>query len=198
MATEPFNPLDKRNLGISIANAIFSQNVYPLSNISSFDGAGIYAIYYKGKFPLYRKIAETNNNTYKQPIYAGKAVPEGARRGGMGFDVPLGSYLFRRLNEHKKSIESAVNLDINDFFYRFLLVDDIWIPLGESLVIEITRPLWNVVIDGFGNHDPGSGRYNQQISSWDTLHPGRSWAKNLHEGKAKNEIENNVKDFFSK
>lgn len=196
MATEPFNPLDKRNLGISIANAIFSQNVYPLSSIPAFDGAGIYAIYYTGKFPLYRKISEMNAKTYQQPIYAGKAVPEGARRGGMGFDVPVGNYLLKRLNEHKKSIDTAVNLDINDFFCRYLLVDDIWIPLGESLVIEIARPLWNTVIDGFGNHDPGSGRYNQQVSSWDTLHPGRSWAKNLQEGKPINEIEKAIEEFL--
>ncbi len=32
----------------------------------------------------------------------------------------------------------------------------------------------NKIIDGFGNHDPGKGRYNQLRSRWDKLHPGRS------------------------
>lgn len=41
--------------------------------------------------------------------------------------------------------------------------------LGESVADAL-------LIDGFGNHDPGKGRYNQMRSRWDTLHPGRSWA----------------------
>ncbi len=53
----------------------------------------------------------------------------------------------------------------------------IWIPLGESLLIARFRPIWNVVLDGFGNHDPGKGRYNGARPLWDVLHPGRGWAK---------------------
>jgi hypothetical protein len=33
------------------------------------------------------------------------------------------------------------------------------------------------VLDGFGNHDPGSGRYGGQRPLWDILHPGRAWAE---------------------
>jgi len=43
----------------------------------------------------------------------------------------------------------------------------------------MSNPLWNTVIDGFGNHDPGAGRYNQAKSAWDVLHPGRPWAERL-------------------
>lgn len=32
------------------------------------------------------------------------------------------------------------------------------------------------MIDGFGNHDPGGGRYEGLQPRWDVLHPGRSWA----------------------
>jgi hypothetical protein len=42
-------------------------------------------------------------------------------------------------------------------------------------------PIWNKVVDGFGNHDPGKGRYQQFRSRWDTLHPGRSWAHKCQE-----------------
>lgn len=31
-------------------------------------------------------------------------------------------------------------------------------------------------LDGFGNHDPGKGRYEQAKSDWDVLHEGRSFA----------------------
>jgi len=196
MDNEIFNPLDKRNLGISIADAIFRSEIYSLKTLNSFNGAGIYALYYKGDFPLYIKIRKKNENDFIQPIYAGKAIPEGARK-GLGLDIPKGKYLYNRLNEHRKSLEEVDNLNIDDFYCRFLVVDDIWIPLGESLLIEKTKPLWNIVIDGFGNHDPGKGRYNQQISAWDTIHPGRSWAKRLQQGKSKTEITKQVTSFLS-
>ncbi|MDR0528379.1 MAG: Eco29kI family restriction endonuclease [Zoogloeaceae bacterium] len=195
MDTEVFNPLDKRNLGVSIADAIFKKEVFPLRELPSFNGAGIYAIYYKGDFPLYKNISEKNKKDFVQPIYAGKAIPEGGRKGGLELDIPVGEYLYKRLNEHRKSIEAAENLSIDNFYCRFLVVDDIWIPLGESLLIERTKPLWNIIVDGFGNHDPGSGRYNQQISSWDTIHPGRNWAKKLRQGKSKMEISKQILEY---
>lgn len=46
----------------------------------------------------------------------------------------------------------------------------------EAALIKLNRPLWNTVVDGFGNHDPGSGRYEQAKSAWDVLHTGRGWA----------------------
>ena len=197
MATEPFNPLDKRNLGISIANAIFESIAIPLAEVPVFEGVGVYAIYYMGDFPLYRKISHANRENFFQPIYAGKAVPKGSRRGGLGLEAPTGNDLYNRLKDHKKSIEAVGNLRISHFTCRFLLVDDIWIPLGESLLIEKTRPLWNIVLDGFGNHDPGSGRHQQQISPWDTLHPGRPWAHNLQAGKKEEEVISMVEAFLN-
>ena len=90
-----------------------------------------------------------------------------------------GEVLFRRLREHAESIEQAENLDPRDFRCRYLVVDDIWIPLGEALLIAMFFPLWSHQIEGFGIHDPGRGRYNQQRSPWDTIHPGRPWAARL-------------------
>ena len=113
------------------------------------------------------------------PIYVGKAVPPGARKGGFGLGEDPGQALYKRLDEHAKSLQLANDLSIDDFWCRYLVVDDIWIPLGESLLIEMYAPLWNRVVDGFGNHDPGSGRYNQRRSAWDSLHRGRLWAERL-------------------
>lgn len=31
--------------------------------------------------------------------------------------------------------------------------------------------------DGFGNHTPGAGRFQQAKSDWYVLHPGREWAE---------------------
>jgi len=87
--------------------------------------------------------------------------------------------LYKRLSEHADSVKTASNLDIDDFFCRLLVVDDIWIPLAESVLIERFKPVWNRVLDGFGSHDPGKGRYQGMMSQWDSLHPGRVWAERL-------------------
>ena len=193
-----FNPLDKENLGKSVSTAILSQPVLPLQSLNEFVGAGIYVIYYKGNFPLYSKIAKTNKSEFIWPIYAGKAVPQGARKGNVVLDSLSGKDLFKRLSDHRKSIESVKNLDVKDFYCRYLIVDDIWIPLGESVLIQQTKPLWNNVVDGFGNHDPGSGRVKQLRSPWDMLHPGRGWSEILPEGTSVAEIASAVKAFILK
>lgn len=176
----PFNPLDKKNLGASVAEAMLSSRVHPLGSLPEFKGAGIYALYYSGTFSPYAEIARRNKRAKTAPIYVGKAVPAGARKGG-GAGAVGGKPLFNRLSEHADSIRSVESLDIEDFTCRFLVVDDIWIPLGESLLIARYSPVWNSLIDGFGNHDPGSGRYNGMRPRWDVLHPGRAWAARCRE-----------------
>lgn len=180
MAHQPYNPLDKSHLGESVVRALLARPVVAMPPPEPFVGAGIYALYYMGNFPAYRRIAERNvHDTWAMPIYVGKAVPAGARRGGYGLSEPPGEVLYRRLREHAASIQQATNLTLSDFRCRYLVVDDIWIPLGESLLISTFIPLWNHHLDGFGNHDPGAGRYNQQRSAWDEVHPGRPWAARL-------------------
>jgi hypothetical protein len=51
--------------------------------------------------------------------------------------------------------------------------------LGETLLISHYKPLWNLVVDGFGNHPPGGGRAKGKKPMWDVIHPGRKWAENL-------------------
>jgi hypothetical protein len=176
---KPYNPLEKENLGKSVADSLIKQKPVPLGAVERFSGAGVYAIYYTGEFDTYSKLRDWNTSVddLNVPIYVGKAVPTGGRKGNIDPEVSAkGAALFSRLDEHRKSIEQVTNLEIADFWCRFLVVDDIWIPLGESLLIQRHRPIWNSLIDGFGNHDPGSGRHKGARPNWDTLHPGRSWA----------------------
>jgi hypothetical protein len=200
MHVEPlFNPLDKKNLGVSVADALLARPRSPLPPPDKFIGAGVYAIYYQGSFAPYRLLAKRNlaNDGRDVPIYVGKAVPLGARKGGFGLDTKPGAVLYNRLQEHAESIQVAENLKPADFFCRYLAVDDIWIPLGENLLIEMFSPVWNKLIDGFGNHDPGKGRHQGKIPAWDVIHPGRAWAKRLQAGKTLQAIEEAVKKFFS-
>ena len=177
MTIQVFNPLDKLALAESIEAKLLEQPSTPMADTSAVDGAGIYAIYYSGPFELYRPIAEIPiDDPTKPPIYVGKAAPIGSRKGGLKFDVVKSKSLRSRLRKHAGVIASAGNLELEHFEFRNLVVDDVWIPLGENILIENFRPLWNVVIDGFGNNKPGVNREKQKRSAWDTLHPGRSWA----------------------
>lgn len=173
---EPYNPLDKLNLGRSVVEAMLALPAVPLPQLEPFNGAGIYAIYYHGPHAPYAALAAAFGAPSETPIYVGKAVPSGARRGASLTASAKGRYLFRRITEHRDSLDAATNLVIGDFSVRYLVVDDIWIPLGESLLISTFRPVWNQLIDGFGNHDPGAGRYAGLRPLWDLLHPGREWA----------------------
>lgn len=174
----PFNPLDKKNLGSSVAEALVSATAHPMSALPAFNGVGIYAIYYCGPFAAYKQIADQNKNKSdpRLPIYVGKAVPAGARKGAALADPLQSRSLYSRLTEHAESIKTAENLSIDDFVCRYLIVDEIWIPLGESLMIGKFAPVWNSIVEGFGNHDPGKGRYQGMMPRWDAVHPGRSWA----------------------
>lgn len=148
---------------------------YPLTNIPTFSGAGVYALYLKS----------SKNTCYESflpamyPIYIGKAVPSGSRQ---GLKSNVGNQLRSRLIKHRSSIIQAENLDENQFVCRFMVMEGNateMISTIESFLIRNYSPLWNSYIDGFGINAPGKGRYNQQPSEWDTLHKGRSYVKML-------------------
>lgn len=195
----PYNPLDRTNLGESIADAMLSGPMNPLPPAEQFIGAGIYALYYTGDFPAYGRLAELNRDpATKVPIYVGEAIAEGGRKGGMDASATAGPALYRRIAQHAATIRAMTNLRVEDFFCQYLVVEDIWIPLGENMLIERFTPLWNRIVDGFGNHDPGKGRYNQQRSAWDTLHPGRIWAERCQPfARTEAEISADIEKFLS-
>ncbi len=153
--------------------------VHRLPPPENFIGAGVYALYYIGKSPLYKHLYEANRISFVQPIYVGKAVPRGWRQARL---QKAANELYARLNDHENSIKQAKNLRIDDFRCRFMILEDAaadMIGTVEASLIRQYMPIWNSCIDGFGNHDPGSGRYDQAKSDWDILHPGRQWADRL-------------------
>jgi Eco29kI restriction endonuclease len=139
--------------------------VRELPPTESFLGTGVYALYYIGRAGIYERYGELNRLAYGHPIYVGKAVPKGWRQARVADDPASQSReLFSRLRQHSRSIAMGANLNID------------MIGTIEAALIKLHRPLWNTSLDGFGNHDPGSGRYNQAKSDWDVVHAGRSWA----------------------
>jgi hypothetical protein len=163
----------------------------------NFSGAGIYALYYTGNFEIYAKYGILNRLAYNFPIYVGKAVPNGWRQSRTSSRSDSSSrVLFNRIREHSKNIEK-VSLDIHDFSVRFVIFEgecSDMISTVEAGLIKLHRPLWNVALDGFGNHTPGAGRFQQAKSDWDVIHPGRIWAdKCSGRHKSKDQIISNIK-----
>ena len=166
------------------------QPLMSLAEEISIQGPGIYSLFYNGAHEAYKSISQTS-----RPIYAGKAIPPGSRRGDEG-DVRA-RVLQRRIREHQVSIREAENLEVEDFAFRSLAVVPAWINLSERAVIQHYRPVWNACLDGFGDHNPGSGRLSGERSWWDTLHPGRTWADSLQDNKTADEARDRVSEFLS-
>lgn len=141
---------------------------------TTFYGCGVYGLYYYGDLEWYEPISNEDGN-FDLPIYVGKAVPEGSRTGGAHLESSTGNKLYQRLREHYRSIDQTENLSVDEFRVKYLITSSIWTRYCEQTLISYYVPWWNKYIDGFGDHDPGKGRANQERSMWDVLHPGRGW-----------------------
>lgn len=152
---------------------------FPLQELSNYRAElsqhyGVYFLYYRGDFELYRDIAERNQAEALKPIYVGKAVSTGGRTGRVSLSQ---NSLFKRLWEHSRSLEAAAEtLHARDFDARVIPMGAQLVGWAEGTMIRRLKPLWNTHLSGFGIHDPGRGRYNQRRSVWDQIHQGRSWA----------------------
>jgi len=173
---KPFNPLDKMKLGEMIRDELVAQPV-SLFPPARFQGAGIYALYFSGEnaqgYEALRSV-NTDKAGWKLPVYVGKAIPQGGRKGVSLADASEGTAIWQRVSQHSKTLQEA-GFDLSHFRFRYLVVEDIWIPLGETLTVMTFRPVWNLALDGFGNKTPGKNR--SQLPSWDIAHPGREWSR---------------------
>ena len=70
--------------------------------------------------------------------------------------------------------------------------------MGENMLIESFKPVWNVALDGFGNKDPGKRRATQYKSPWDVVHPGRHFAEKLADAPASADfLIRRIEDYFA-
>ena len=176
-----YNPLSLDELGRNAVRALMGYPTDALPPSEAFEGAGVYTLHYEGSYDAYADLGD-------EPIYVGKADPPGRRQGKPTASRPV-TTLYQRLVHHARSIDATENLSLADFSSRWLVLDPVWVGLTEQVLIAEYQPIWNVVVDGFGNNDPGRGRWNQRRSQWDTLHPGRDWAFNLQDrGETEQEI----------
>ena len=187
-----YDPLDYGNLTMNLVRVLMTQRPKPLPLTERFNGPGVYALFYDGDYGPYEGIRSPSAD---QPIYVGKAVPPGARKGKTEIDTSSAA-LYTRLRQHVGSIKAVRNLRIEDFRCRYLVVVPLWITMAERLLIEHHQPCWNVCLEGFGLHDPGRKRSEGERSWWDTLHPGRLWAEKLQEVKSLDEASDRLRTFL--
>lgn len=190
--TELYDPLTYGNLMTGLVTHFEKQQPDRLDDMPCISGPGVYSLSYTGGLDVYGSIRDSG-----APIYVGKAVPKGARKGSA--HDPKDRPLQRRICGHLKSVHCATNLDAGDFLCRHLAVEPVWITLAERFLIDHYKPVWNMCLDGFGNNTPGKGRGEGKRSWWDTLHPGRAWAQRLPTvpDKTQETAEKRVRGFFA-
>lgn len=70
----------------------------------------------------------------------------------------------------------------------------------EEFMIRLFRPIWNKgvgVCHGLGKHGDSAKTRANKRSPWDTMHPGRKWAKGTTSNQAERHvIVARVKDHF--
>ncbi len=172
---KPYDPLDYGNLTVNLVRELMDRRPVNLPLAERFNGPGVYALFYDGDYEPY---AALRSSDAVRPIYVGKAVPPGARKGGQTPDEAA-PVLYNRIRQHANSLHAAINLRVDDFKCRHLVVVPLWITMAERFLVEHYQPCWNVCVEGFGLHDPGKGRIQALCPWWDTLHPGRRWAAQL-------------------
>ena len=98
-------------------------------------------------------------NDELMPVYVGQAAGVAGVRG--------------RLRDHMGKIEGRKNIDADEVFFRYLIIDRKWeVARAESILIEAYAPTWNG-IPGFSMHVPGKGRPGMPgyVNEWDRQHP---------------------------
>lgn len=177
-----FDPLSVENVGVTLAVELLEQPLSTMPPERPFSGAGIYALYYCGNHSAYSALCQLDGGRFKHPIYIGKAAGESAKQ---GFN-PHGSNkrkLYDRISDHAGSIAEVENLELDDFRCRYLVLNDAYISLAESVMIRMFRPPWNGM--SFGSKVVGKNRMTGTPGLWDALHPGRAGRPSGSQGALK-------------
>ena len=166
-----FDPLAVENVGVTLAVELLEQPLKAMPPPEPFAGAGVYALYYSGDHPAYAGLTGIDGGRNKYPVYIGKAAGESSKQGFNSSGAAKKRKLYERIAQHAKSIEEVNNLELDDFRCRFLVLNDAYIALAESVLIRLFRPAWNGM--SFGSKVVGKNRMGGNVGLWDALHPGR-------------------------
>ena len=178
---EQFDPLAVENVGVTLAVELLEQPLHAMPPEEGFVGAGVYALYYSGSHPAYATLVSLDRGRFKYPIYIGKAAGESAKQ-GFNPQTSGKKKLYERIRQHSASIGAVDNLELSEFRCRFLVLNDAYVTLAESVMIRAFRPPWNGM--SFGSKVVGRHRMSGRPALWDSLHPGRGGRPPGSEGRS--------------
>jgi len=203
-----FDPFDPKTVGRMVSIALLAQPRIPLAAVRPAYGSGVYAIYYEGDHPLYRRISRTET-----PIYVGKADPA---NGDASDAREQGAKLTGRLIEHAGTVGTAEGyaaerylgpslypIALKDFVCRRLVCATNAQLVAERHLIRTFWPVWNSDTKacwGMSKHGDAAGTRKNKRSPWDVVHPGRAWALDdrLVDKLSADEIEARIGAVFEK
>ncbi|MFD6158835.1 Eco29kI family restriction endonuclease [Nocardia sp. NPDC060256] len=162
-----FDPLSTEHLTEIICQTLERQPLFSMAEqVPRFDGAGLYAIYYRGEsVGEYTPLART-----EIPLYAGQGASHNSATGRVKSSLRP---VYLRLKAHRRSIDEG-GLLVAEFEFRVLLMPDVHADLGEDGLRRLYQPVWNSVLTGFGSHEQGAATRQSGRSKWDTFHAGRA------------------------
>lgn len=176
-----FDPSNPDTAGRLVALALVAQDRVQLDRVARTYGSGIYAIYYHGDHPAYRRISHSET-----PIYVGKADPQQPQA---RTSREQGPQLYGRLADHRRMIRTVGlhaeknklpnPLRVEDFQCRRLVCASNAQLVAEAQLISIFKPIWNKEFSicwGISKHGDAAKTRSNKRSPWDVMHPGREWA----------------------
>ena len=163
-----FNPLSESVLARTIRQELESRVMERLMPVEVLRGRLVEALYYLVRFWLYDGI---NDPALNIPLYVGRAQA-GSSRMGKKIEGLKTDKLWKRIEKHAQSINASENLELSDFRVRYLVMSDVLSPWADRAASGV-RPSLEWRTDGLGSNAHGAGRSEQQMSKWETLHPGR-------------------------
>ncbi|NIY67135.1 Eco29kI family restriction endonuclease [Streptomyces malaysiensis] len=160
-----FDPLSTEQIANTVCETFERQPLVSMTTeIPRFEGAGLYALYYRGVgVALYLPLS-----ALQIPVYVGQATSNSATGARVRERFPLHS----RLKQHRISIIEG-GLPIDEFRFRALLLPDVHANLGENGLRVGYQPVWNSILTGFGSKEQGATTRKSRKSKWDTVHEGR-------------------------
>jgi len=95
LSIDTYNPLHKKHLGKSVAEALLERAIVALPP-ERFSGAGIYAIYYTGNYPAYKHILRKMRTAdLKGQFMSARQFQKEPARGALAWMLPLAKCCIR-------------------------------------------------------------------------------------------------------
>lgn len=137
---------------------------FPLPDKADFPGSGIYLLYYFGDNKYFAGAVSDIH-----PVYVGCASSWTAVLGNQNPQYRI----WTRLNAHEDSILTSTGLQLKDFGWKAIPMDDFYALSAENFLLRFFDPVLNSSLSGFGT------LYDRELTLYDAIfdRPGNKAGK---------------------